>query len=259
MTSSAEGGAPPLLQELAGGILTLTLNRPDKGNALSAALIAALHEALDRAELDAGVHVVTLRGAGPNFCAGADFDELLASAERTLADNERSALQLGLLFQRLCELPKPVVAVVHGRALAGGAALATACDISLAADSAEIGYPEIGHSLVPAMAMTLLRRLAGEKLALDLVLTGRLLRAPEAAAAGLLTRTVPEPALAAEAVTLLTTLVTVSGSALALTKQLFYQLDKLPLAESIALGARADALARHTPDFGEAARRFVRR
>jgi methylglutaconyl-CoA hydratase len=259
MTSSAEGGAAPLLQELAGGVLTLTLNRPDSRNALSAELIEALHEALDHAELDARVRVVALRGAGQDFCAGADHDELLVSTELTLADNERSALRLGLLFQRFRELPKPVVAVVHGRALAGGAGLATACDISLAADSAEIGYPEIGYGLVPAMAMTLLRRLAGEKLALDLLLTGRLLRAPEAAAAGLLTRTVSEPALDAEAVTLLTTLATVSGSGLALTKQLFYQLDGLPFTESIGLGARTDALARSTPDLKEALRRFVRR
>lgn len=249
----------PLLQELADSVLTLTLNRPGKGNALSAELIEALHGALDRAELDAGVRVVALRGAGRDFCTGADLDELLASTELTLADNERSALRLGLLFRRFRELPKPVVAVVHGRALASGAGLATACDISLTADSAEIGYPEIGHGLVPAMAMTLLRRLAGEKLALDLVLTGRLLRAPEAAAAGLLTRAVPEPALDAEAVTLLTTLAAASGSVLALTKQLFYQLDGLPFAEALGLGARASALARNTPDFEEAVRRFVRR
>jgi methylglutaconyl-CoA hydratase len=259
MTSSAQGGAALLLQELAGGVLTLTLNRPDKRNALSAELIEALHEALDRAELDAGVRVVALRGAGQDFCAGADLDELLASAGLTLADNERSALRLGLLFQRFRELPKPVVAVVHGRALAGGAGLATACDISLAADSAEIGYPEIGHGLVPAMVMTLLRRIAGEKLALDLVLTGRLLRAPEAVAVGLLTRAVPESALDAEAVTLLTTLAAASGSALALTKQLFYQLDRLPFAAGLGLGARANALACNTPDFENAVRRFIRR
>src|SRR6188472_3636847 len=118
-----------LLQSYDAGVLTLTLNRPDKRNALSADVIEALLDALERAELDAEVRVVVLRGAGKDFCAGADLDELLASAEYTLADNEQSALQLGRVFTRIRELPKPVVAVIHGRALAGGAGLATACDL----------------------------------------------------------------------------------------------------------------------------------
>ena len=114
------------------GILTLRLDRPDKRNALSAALVEGLHAGLDRADLDADVRVVVLRGAGKDFCAGADLDELLASADRSPADNEASALRLGTLFGRMRRLPKPVVAVVQGRALAGGAGLVTACDLALA-------------------------------------------------------------------------------------------------------------------------------
>src|SRR6185295_11136598 len=98
-----------------------------------------------------------LRGAGKDFCAGADLGELLASADQSLQDNERSALALGEIFLALRQLPKPTVAVVHGRALAGGAGLATACDIVIAGASAQFGYPEITRGFVPAMVMTMLR------------------------------------------------------------------------------------------------------
>jgi methylglutaconyl-CoA hydratase len=131
----------PLRTTLDGGVLTLTLDRPDQRNALSAALVEALHGALERADLDADVRVVVLRGAGRDFCAGADLDELLASADLTLADNEAAALRLGAVFTRMRSLPKPIVAAVHGRALAGGAGLVTACDLAIAGAGAQLGYP----------------------------------------------------------------------------------------------------------------------
>jgi methylglutaconyl-CoA hydratase len=244
---------------LEGGALTLTLDRPEKRNALSNALIEALHAALDRADLDAEVRVVVLRGAGRDFCAGADLDELLASADHSPADNEASALRLGSLFGRMRRLPKPIVAVVQGRALAGGAGLVTACDIAIAADGAHIGYPEIQRGFVPAMVMTLLRRAIGEKVALDLVLTGRLLTAREAVALGLIARTVPDADLERVAGSLVADLAALSGSALALTKQLFYQLDGRSTDDGVALGARVNAAARQTPDFRAAIAGFLRR
>ena len=240
-----------------GGVLTVTLNRPDKRNALSAEMIERLHEALERADLDTEVRVVLLRGAGKDFCAGADLDELLASADRPAEDNEKSALRLGKLFQAMRELPKPVVAMVHGRALAGGAGLATACDLVIAATSSQVGYPEIQRGFVPAMVMTLLRRLAGEKLAMDLVLTGRVLSAEEAQAAGLVSRAVPDADLERETSAVAARLAESSVSAVALTKKLFYQLDGRTVSEGIALGARVNAMARSTPDFREALVRFL--
>src|SRR5206468_9716225 len=116
-----------------------------------------------------------VRAAGQDFCAGADLDELLASADQPPAENEAGALRLGGLFSLMRRLPKPIVALVQGRALAGGAGLVTACDLTLAAASAQLGYPEIQRGFVPAMVMTLLRRLTGERAALELVLTGRLI------------------------------------------------------------------------------------
>jgi methylglutaconyl-CoA hydratase len=253
---TAEGG--PLRTAHEGGVLTLTLHRPDKRNALTAELVEALHAAVDAADLDADARVVVIRGAGRDFCAGADLDELLASADRTLAENESAALRLGTLFARLRGLPKPVLALVQGRALAGGAGLVTACDIAVAGQSAQLGYPEIQRGFVPAMVMTMLRRAVGEKQALDLVLTGRVLSAADARAAGLVARVVPDGDLEREVSAIATALAAVSASALALTKQLFYQLDGRSLDDGIALGARVNALARQTPDFRAAIGQFLK-
>jgi methylglutaconyl-CoA hydratase len=248
----------PLLTDLQDGVLSLTLNRPEKRNALNAELIDLLHQSLEHADLDGSVRVVVVRGAGKDFCAGADLDELLASAERPLAENEAAALRLGTVFRRIRELPKPVIATVQGRALAGGAGLASACDLVLAAAGAQLGYPEIQRGFAPAMVMALLRRLVGEKVALDLVLTGRVLSAEEARAVGLITRVVPDLDLERETLALAARLGGTSGSALAMTKQLFYELDGRSLADGISLGARVNAVARSTPDFREAIAGFLR-
>jgi len=246
-----------VLSSLEAGVLTLTLNRPDKRNALDTPTLDGLHAALERADLDAEVRVVALRGAGKDFCAGADLAELLASAGHTPEQNERAALHLGGLFITMRELPKPVVAVVHGRALAGGAGLATACDLVLSTASAKFGYPEIQRGFVPAMVMTLLRRLTGEKLAFDLAATGRVLSATEACAAGLVSRVIPDAEFEGEVARALAALAGTSGSALALTKRQFYQLDGMSFEEGIALGAQVNALARSTPDFKQAIAAFL--
>jgi methylglutaconyl-CoA hydratase len=247
-----------LLSSNEGGVLTLTLNRPDKRNALNTELIDLLHQALERADLDGEVRAVVLKGAGKDFCAGADLDELLASAERSLAENEAAALRLGTVFRRIRELPKPVLAIVHGRALAGGAGLATACDLVVAAASAQLGYPEIQRGFAPAMVMALLRRLVGEKIALDLVLTGRVLSAEEARGAGLVTRVVADADLERESEALAARLAGASATALGITKRLFYELDSRTLADGIALGARVNAVARGTPDFRQAIAAFLK-
>ena len=241
------------------GLLTLTLDRPDKRNALDSGLIDALHHELERAELDADVRVVVLGGAGKDFCAGADLEELLASADRSPGQNEASALRLGSLFVRMRRIPKPVVAKVQGRALAGGAGLVTACDIAVAGEGAQLAYPEIQRGFVPAMVTGLLRRVTGEKMALDLVLTGRVLSAVEARAAGLLARVVPDADLDREVEALARQLADTSITALALTKHLFYQLDSASVDDAIALGARVNALARATPDCREAIARFLKK
>ncbi|TFG44671.1 MAG: enoyl-CoA hydratase/isomerase family protein [Gemmatimonadales bacterium] len=246
-----------LLVALDAGVLTLTLNRPDKRNALDTPTLDALHAELGRADLDADVRVVAIRGAGKDFCAGADLAELLASAGNTPEENERTALHLGGLFLKIRNLPKPVVAIVRGRALAGGAGLATACDLVLSTATARFGYPEIQRGFVPAMVMTLLRRLTGEKVAFDLAATGRILSSGEAQSAGLVSRVIDDADFEVESGRLLAALASASGSALALTKRQFYQLDGMGFEEGIALGAQVNALARSTPDFKQAIAAFL--
>ena len=168
-----------------GGVATLTLNRLAKKNAMDRRMIAELKQAIETADLAADVKIVALRGAGKDFCAGLDLNELLESADLTPEQNEQRAWDLGELFVQLRALPKVVIAVVEGRCLAGGCGLATACDLVLAKAGAQFGYPEINRGFVPAMVMTMLRRIVGEKVAFDLAATGRVVDAAEAERPGL--------------------------------------------------------------------------
>jgi methylglutaconyl-CoA hydratase len=241
------------------GILTATLNRPEKKNAIDAAMIDALLEVLERADLDAGVRVVAVRGGGGDFSAGMDLNELLASADRSVEDNRAAALRFGEIFLRMRRLPKPIVALVRGRALAGGCGLATACDLVLAAESATFGYPEVQRGFVPAIVMTMLKRVTGEKIAFDLAVTGRLLGASEAAAVGLVSRVYEDSDFDDQAAEVLRALAATSGSALAFTKQQFYQLDGLSFEQGIRLGADVNAVSRTTPDFRAALQAFLKK
>ena len=248
-----------VLVGLAGGVLTLTLNRPDKRNAIDTAMIDALLAALERADLDADVRVVALRGAGRDFCAGMDLNELLASADHTVEQNRAAAVHFGSLFVRMRQIPKPVVAVLQGRALAGGCGLATGCDLVLAAESAQFGYPEVQRGFVPAIVMTLLRRAVGEKIAFDLAATGRLLDASEAAAVGLVSRVYEDADFEEQSGYVLRALAGASASALAFTKQQFYQLEGLRFEDGIRLGADVNAVSRSTPDFRAALAAFLKK
>jgi len=246
-----------LLTSRDAGVLTLTLNRPAKRNALSAELIGALSEALRDADLDPDVRVVLLRAAGRDFCAGADLTELLASANRSPDQNEADALRLGELFLAFRALPKPVIAAVQGNALAGGCGLATACDLVLARAGARFGYPEVQRGFVPAMVLALLRRTVGEKLAFDLAATGRLLSADEACVAGLASRVLPDETFEGEVASVAAALAEASATALGLTKKLVYELDGLGMTDGIRLGARVNALARSTREFRELVEKFL--
>lgn len=248
-----------VLVALAGGILTGTLNRPEKKNAIDAAMIDGLYALLEQAELDATVRVVALRGAGNDFCAGMDLQELLASADHTVEENRAAALRFGGLFTRLRALPKPVVAVVRGRALAGGCGLATACDLVLASMSGQFGYPEVQRGFVPALVMNMLRRVTGEKIAFDLAATGRLLSATDAERVGLVSRVFPEEAFDQMVATVLGGLAGTSASALALTKQQFYALDGVSFEDGVRLSADVNAVSRTTPDFRMAIASFLKR
>src|SRR3989338_3056756 len=189
------GTEAPIVTAREDGVFTITLNRPERKNAISIRMIGELKAAIVEADLAADVRVVAIRGAGKDFCAGLDLNELLESADLTPEQNEQRAWDLGELFVQLRALPKVVVAVVEGRCLAGGCGLATACDLVLAKAGAHFGYPEINRGFVPAMGLTILRRLVGEKVAFDLAATGRVLDADEALRLGLVSRVLPEAGL----------------------------------------------------------------
>jgi len=248
-----------VLVEVSAGIATLTLNRPDKRNALDRQMISELKAALLRCDLSAEVRFVVLRAAGKDFCAGLDLQELLASADLTPEENERRAMELGEVFLILRELPKVSVAVVEGRALAGGCGLATACDIVVARTGAQFGYPEIQRGFVPAMVMTMLRRSVGEKIAFDLAATGRLVTAEEAERLGLISRLLSGDDFEVRVTTLLAQLAVSSPSALALIKQQLHQVEELGFEAGVTLGARVNSIARATPEFRKSLETFLQK
>src|SRR5207244_11396514 len=174
-------------------------------------------------------------------------------------ENRSAALHLAEICLSMRRLPKPVVAVVRGRALAGGCGLATACDLVLVTESASFGYPEVQRGFVPAIVMTLLKRTAGEQVAFDLAATGRILGASEAAALGLVSRVYEDSDFEDQVSEVLRALAAASPSALALTKQQFYQLDDLPFEDGIRLGADVNAVSRTAPDFRAALQAFLKK
>ena len=244
---------------LADGVLTGTLNRPEKRNAIDAAMIDGLAVLFERAELEAAVRVVVLRGAGKDFCAGMDLQELLQSVDRTVEQNRAAAMRFGGLFVQMRALPKPVIAVVQGRALAGGCGLATACDMVLAGESAQFGYTEVQRGFVPALVMNMLRRAVGEKTAFDLAATGRLLTAREAERAGLVSRVFPDAEFESASVQVVREIAGLSATALAFTKQQLYRLDGTGFEDGIRLSADVNAVSRTTPDFRAAIAAFLKK
>jgi methylglutaconyl-CoA hydratase len=240
------------------GIATLTLNRPEKRNALDDQTVAELRRAIAIAEGDDEVRVLLLRGAGPAFCAGAD----LAQLERIAAgagplENLADAEALGRLLVEMRRLGKPVIAAVHGQAFAGGAGLATACDLVVASDDAHFGYPEVHLGFVPAMVMALLRRVCGEKAAFEIVSRGDRIGAEEARRLGLVNRIYPAPTFEQDALEYARELASRSPAALRLIKRLFYGIDGAPVEEAIARGAEVNVLARTTEDTRAGVRRFL--
>lgn len=241
-----------------GSIGWITLARPEKKNALDRAMADELAEALF-AMSDSPVKVVAIEGEGPDFCAGADLaaiEEMLDAPRQQHIDDAKA---LGHVFHTIRRMDKPVVALVRGRAYAGGAGLASACDIVLAHEEARFAYPEVTIGFVPAMVMTMLRRSVGEKHAFDLVSTGRILTAEDAQAIGLVSRVFAAREFDQLSKAALDKLADAPSSAMAATKTLFYKLDTLGFLDGISAGIVANADARATPAFREGVKRFTSR
>jgi methylglutaconyl-CoA hydratase len=238
------------------GIAILTLNRPDKRNAISFELIDDLLRALDEVR-KSPTHVLILTGAGKAFCSGMDLENLKQLSGRTLEQNRHDSETMARLFGALYDFPKPTIAAVNGAAIAGGTGLATLCDFTLAVPEAKFGFTEVRIGFLPAIVSTFLLRQIGEKHARDLLLTGRLFDAQEAHRLGLVNEVVPLENLMPRARELAAQLMENSPTSLAFTKRLLTDHAKLDLDRQIAAAIRENAEIRNTPDFGEGISSFL--
>jgi methylglutaconyl-CoA hydratase len=241
------------------GVARITLNRPEKRNALNAELIAALREALDRTARSENVRVVVVSGAGEDFCSGADLSGLDQTADAGVLEHLKTARSLAEIYLAMRHHPRPIVAAVRGRALAGGCGIATACDLVLASESAQFGYPEVKIGFVPAMVMAILRRSVSEKRAFELIATGEIITASEAHAAGMINRVYPDADFAARVEDYVQALAAKSASAVSLGKNLLYHMDGMTFDAAIEAGVHGNALARMTEDARRGIQKFVKK
>ncbi len=250
-----------VMYEIKGSAAVITINRADKRNALSRGLIDALGDAFGRALNEDSVRVVILTAAGSVFCAGMDLAELQESLHSANGGRQppgtpiwEDALRLAKLFDLIYTLPKPTIAAVQGAAVAGGAGLATVCDLALAAPDAKFGYPEVRRGLVAAMVMPHLMRHVGERMARYLLLSGELIDASEAARCGLVNEVVPVDRLIERAQTIAKACAEGGPNALAKTKEYLHQFSRQAL--SIEDAAKASAAPRLTEECQEGLRAF---
>jgi len=221
-------------------VRVLTMNRPEKRNALNTALAQGLLDALRAADADEAIGCVVLTGAGQGFCAGADLDEfkdLTPDRQSLVEARAELTMQLHLAFPKMA---KPVVTAINGAAMGGGAGLAIAGDLAVMAEDATLGYPETKHGIVAAIVMANLVRQAGRKAAFELVGTGEPVNAQRALALGLVNRVVPSAELMAVALQFAQKLAAISRPAMQLTKQLFHEAADLPLLQALERGRDAN-------------------
>lgn len=238
-------------------IQIITLNRPDKRNALNDELIAALKVALREADGYESLRAIVIRGAGKDFCSGADLSALQKIATASYEENIEDARSLAELFALIRSVRVPVIAAVHGRALAGGCGLALGCDLVVAGESARFGFPEVKIGFVPAMVAAILRRNLGEKKSFELLTQGFEFTAAEALTFGLINRVVPDEEFTTAVMDLANVYTKVSGSAVAMTKRLLYDIDADTYQTAIEKGVTVNATARMTDDCQKGIAKFL--
>lgn len=240
-----------------GSIARIKLNRPEKRNALNDELIGGLKSDLQKAAADESVRVVLMSGAGQDFCSGADLSALKKISEATIAENVADARSLMELFRMMRELPIPVVAAVHGRALAGGCGLASAADLVLATESARFGYPEVKIGFVPAIVMAILKRNVSEKRAFELLTRGTEITARQAYEIGLVNQVFGDGDFEPSVEAYVRVFEKMSKSAVALCKSLLYQIDGMSFRDAAETGVDANVIARLSKDCQEGIAKFL--
>jgi methylglutaconyl-CoA hydratase len=248
-----------IIYEKENKLVFLTLNRPEKRNALNDALINALKKSLRETDADGSVNAVVIRGAGKDFCSGADLSALQKIAESDVMENLGDAENLMELFALIRKIKIPVIAAVHGRALAGGCGLATACDLVLATKSSRFGYPEVNIGFVPAMVMAILRRNLSEKKSFELITQGFEFSAGEAEKFGLINRVFDDASFAEDVKNYAAIYENVSRSAVVLSKKLLYQMDGMTFDTALETGAQVNTIARLTADCQNGVAKFLNR
>lgn len=240
-----------------GTVSIIYLNRPEKKNALNPALVSALSEAFSELERRIETTIVVLTGEGDVFSAGADLAHIQELAKNTFEENLADSKSLKELFYKIYNFPKPVIAKVNGHAIAGGGGLASVCDIVLMKESAKVGYTEVKIGFIAAIVMVFLCKIVGEKVAKDLLFTGRLLTAKEAKSIGLVSHVYADNDFELSCDTFLSKLSLNSPQALKSTKELFKSVQELPMQEALNLAVKKNAETRASYDCKEGISAFL--
>lgn len=238
-----------LLYEVQDRVAYITLNRPDKRNALNFKLVSELKDALNLADSDRNAKVIVLRGAGKAFCAGADLDYLRQLQQFSLEENHKDSIHLMELFRQIYSHNKIVIAQVEGHALAGGCGLASVCDFAFAVPEAKFGYTEVRIGFIPAIVMTFTVRKLGETRARELLLSGDIIDADRAERYDLINRVIPADEIQGYVREFATRLCAQnSGTSMQFTKKMIGDLQDLPWKEALNFAAKMNAHARATED-----------
>ena len=248
-----------LLYSVEDSFARITLNRPEKRNALNDELISALKASIIAAARVESVRVILISGAGPDFCSGADLSALQKISQASVTENQADARSLMELFSLMRQTAMPIVAAVHGKALAGGCGLASACDIVLASANARFGYPEVKIGFVPAMVTAILRRNVAEKRAFELLTRGTEIGAEEARRIGFVNHVFSQESFEAEVTAYVRGFEQTSKSAVALTKELLYEIDGMTFGDALATGVDVNVIARMTEDAQKGIASFLKR
>lgn len=237
-------------------VATITLNRPDKRNAISTQMIEELLAALNEIE-STSARAMILTGTGSAFCSGMDLDGLRGLAQQSPAQNMEDSQRMAKMFRRLWSYPKPLIAAVNGAAIAGGCGIATLCDFTLAVPEAKFGYTEVRIGFIPAIVSVFLVRQIGDKRARDLLLTGRILSAEEAKQIGLVTHIVEPNLLITTARMLAASLVESSPTSIERTKRLLCDSAAEEVDRALDRAVAENASIRATADFREGLSSFL--